>query len=134
MVPLALALDPRSATPLHRQLYDEIRAAVLGGRLSAGARLPSTRALASDLAVSRNTVAGAFDQLLAEGYIEGRPGAGTFVAKELPEDLLRVSPGRPPPPAPPRPHRSFRGAAKCSPPRPSLPPRATARSAPASPR
>ena len=92
MVPLALALDPRSATPLHRQLYDEIRAAVLGGRLSAGARLPSTRALASDLAVSRNTVAGAFDQLLAEGYIEGRPGAGTFVAKELPEDLLRVSP------------------------------------------
>ena len=93
MVPLALALDPRSSTPLHRQLYDEIRTAVLAGRLSAGARLPSTRTLASDLAISRNTVAGAFDQLLAEGYIASRPGAGTFVAKELPEELLRVSPG-----------------------------------------
>jgi GntR family transcriptional regulator / MocR family aminotransferase len=95
MVPLVLSIDPRSNTPLHRQLYDEIRAAVLGGRLSAGARLPSTRALAADLAISRNTAAGAFDQLLAEGYIEGRPGAGTFVAKELPEQLLRVSPGAP---------------------------------------
>jgi GntR family transcriptional regulator/MocR family aminotransferase len=106
MVPLVLALDPRSATPLHRQLYDEIRSAVLAGRLSAGARLPSTRALAADLAISRNTVAGAFDQLLAEGYIESRPGAGTFVAKELPEELLRVSPAtRSPggsPVAPPR--------------------------------
>jgi GntR family transcriptional regulator/MocR family aminotransferase len=90
MVPLTLALDPRSATPLHRQLYDEIRAAVLGGRLSAGARLPSTRALAADLEISRNTVTGAFDQLLAEGYIAARSGAGTFVAKELPDQLLRV--------------------------------------------
>jgi len=92
MVPLALSLDPRSATPLHRQLYEGIRDAVLTGRLSAGARLPSTRALAADLDISRNTVAGAFDQLLAEGYIEGRPGAGTFVARELPDELLRVSP------------------------------------------
>ena len=92
MVPLALSLDPHSATPLHRQLYEEIRAAVLAGRLAAGARLPSTRVLAADLDISRNTVAGAFDQLLAEGYIEGRPGAGTFVAKELPDALLRVSP------------------------------------------
>ena len=97
MVPLVLSLDPRSPTPLHRQLYEEIRAAVLGGRLSAGARLPSTRALAADLDISRNTVASAFDQLLAEGYIAGRPGAGTFVAKELPDDLLRVSPRAPAP-------------------------------------
>ena len=97
MVPLTLALDPRSNTPLHRQLYEEIRAAVLAGRISGGARLPSTRALAADLDISRNTVAGAFDQLLAEGYIEGRPGAGTFVAKELPEELLRVSPASPAP-------------------------------------
>ena len=59
MVPLTLSLDPHSATPLHRQLYEEIRAAVLAGRLAAGARLPSTRALAADLHISRNTVAGA---------------------------------------------------------------------------
>ena len=90
MVPLAISLNPRSATPLHRQLYEGIRTAVLAGRLSPGARLPSTRALAADLDISRNTVAGAFDQLLAEGYIEGRPGAGTFVAQELPDELLRV--------------------------------------------
>ena len=49
MVPLILSLDSASATPLHRQLYQEIRAAVLEGRLAAGARLPSTRALAADL-------------------------------------------------------------------------------------
>ena len=104
MAPLALSLDPRSATPLHRQLYDEIRAAVLAGRLSAGARLPSTRALAADLDISRNTVAGAFDQLLAEGYIEGRPGAGTFIAKELPERLLRVAPSARMPDTIPRTH------------------------------
>ncbi len=111
MVPLALSLDPRSSTPLHRQLYDEIRAAVLAGRLSASARLPSTRALAADLAISRNTVAGAFDQLLAEGYIESRTGAGTFVAKELPEELLRVSAGARTPTGPgtPGPQLSKRG-------------------------
>src|SRR5579872_2876339 len=90
MVPLVLSPDPHSATPLHRQLYDEIRAAVLGGRLAAGARMPSTRALAADLQLSRNTVAAAFDQLLAEGYLAARRGAGTFVARVLPDDLLRV--------------------------------------------
>jgi GntR family transcriptional regulator/MocR family aminotransferase len=97
MVPLVLTIDGRSATPLHRQIYNEIRAAVLSGRLAPGARLPSTRALAADLAVSRNTAAGAFDQLLAEGYIEGRRGAGTFVARALPDDLLRVPRGAPRP-------------------------------------
>src|SRR5579863_4044193 len=80
MVPFAsLQLDRASPLPMQRQLYVEIRAAILGGRLSRGARLPSTRALAADLALSRNTVAGAFDQLLAEGYLEGRVGSGTYV-------------------------------------------------------
>ncbi len=80
MVPFtSLHLDARRSAPLHRQLYAEIRGAVLSGRLAAGARLPSTRSLAADLGVSRNTVAGAFDQLMAEGYLEGKVGSGTFV-------------------------------------------------------
>lgn len=91
MVPfISLQVDRRSSVPLHRQLYDEIRRAVLAGRISAGARLPSTRTLAADLQLSRNTVAGAFDQLLAEGYLEGKIGSGTYVASELPDDLLRA--------------------------------------------
>src|SRR3954449_11466829 len=89
----ALHLDRRGRMPLHRQLYDGLRAAILGGRLAPGDRLPATRTLAADLAVSRNTVAGAFDQLLAEGYLEGRVGSGTFVAASIPDDLLRVSSG-----------------------------------------
>jgi GntR family transcriptional regulator / MocR family aminotransferase len=80
MVPFtSLQLDRASPLPMQRQLFVEIRAAILGGRLSQGARLPSTRALAADLGLSRNTVAGAFDQLLAEGYLEGRVGSGTYV-------------------------------------------------------
>ena len=86
---LAVPLDPQAPTPLHRQLADGIRAAVLAGRLRAGLRLPSTRALAADLGVARGTVVLAFDLLLAEGYLDARRGAGTFVAEALPESLLR---------------------------------------------
>jgi GntR family transcriptional regulator / MocR family aminotransferase len=95
MVPfLAVNLERRSSTPLQRQIYDQLRTAILSGTLSSGARVPSTRELAADLGVSRNTVAGAFDQLLAEGYLEGRVGSGTFVAEALPEELLRVNVGQ----------------------------------------
>jgi GntR family transcriptional regulator/MocR family aminotransferase len=84
------ALDPSSAEPLHRQLYGALREAVLSGHLAPGARLASTRTMASDLGVSRNTVMAAFDQLLAEGYLEGRVGAGTFVTRTLPDHTLRA--------------------------------------------
>jgi GntR family transcriptional regulator/MocR family aminotransferase len=87
-----LGLDRASAVPLHRQLYDGLREAILSGRLRPGARLPSTRTLAGDLGASRNTVLAAFGQLLAEGYVEGRVGAGTTVAAMLPETLLRARP------------------------------------------
>lgn len=99
----ALHLDPEKPEPLYRQLYSEIRAAVLSGRLSPGARLPSTRDLASALGLARSTVVNAFDQLLAEGYLEGRVGSGTFVATDLPEELLSYpvsAPAEEPPPAP----------------------------------
>ena len=84
------ALDRSSATALHRQLYNQLRDAILAGRLSAGTRLPSTRELAHELGLARNTVLNAFDQLYAEGYLARRVGDGTYVSKELPDDLLHV--------------------------------------------
>ncbi len=92
-VPFVAAVDRSSRVPLHRQLYDGLRGAILSGRLAAGTRLPSTRELAAGLGVSRNTVMGAFLPLLAEGYLEGRVGSGTYVAKSLPENLLRPASG-----------------------------------------
>jgi GntR family transcriptional regulator/MocR family aminotransferase len=65
-------------------VYDAIRTAILSGRLQAGERLPATRRLANELGVSRMTVAEAYDQLQAEGYIRGRQGSGTYVAPSLP--------------------------------------------------
>ncbi len=88
-VPLNLA----SSTPLNRQVYDRIRTAILTGQCAPGSRLPSTRMLASQLGVSRNTVSLAYAQLLAEGYILGRVGHGTRVAAILPEGLLHIQPG-----------------------------------------
>lgn len=85
---LPLALDRTGEKPMHRQLYDQLRELILTGRVPAGERLPSTRTLSRDLAVSRNTIATAFDQLLAEGYLEGRVGAGSYVSRELPEETL----------------------------------------------
>ena len=66
-----------------RQVYAQLRGAILTGALGAGARLPSSRDLAGRLGVARASVVSAFDQLLAEGYVEGRRGAGTFVAADL---------------------------------------------------
>lgn len=74
-------LDRRGARPVRAQLEDGLRAAVREGRLPAGARLPASRVLAADLAVSRRLVVDAYAQLLAEGYLRSRHGAGTFVAE-----------------------------------------------------
>lgn len=87
---VTVVLDRRAGLPLHLQLYEGVREDILEGRLSAGVKLPSTRALSSELGVSRNTVMNAFVQLLAEGYLEGRVGSGTYVSRSLPDDLLRA--------------------------------------------
>jgi len=81
---ITLALEPDAARPLYRQLYDALRAAILDGQLVPGSQFPATRALATQLGVSRFTVLGAFAQLVAEGYIEGQVGSGTVVSRELP--------------------------------------------------
>ncbi len=87
---LSITLNRSSEIPLFHQLYSNLRDSILGGRLPPGSRLPSSRTLAADLAISRTTVLTAFDQLTAEGYLEGRVGAGTQVAATLPETLLRA--------------------------------------------
>ena len=67
--------------PLRRRLRDSLREAIISGRLPAGARLPSSRTLAADLAVSRGVVVDAYAQLIAEGFLTSRPGWGTAVAE-----------------------------------------------------
>src|SRR5215468_9372893 len=89
---LAITLDQRSATPLHKQLYDELRKAILTGRLKPGERVPSTRGLSQSLRVSRATVTQSYEQLLSEGYLRSSTGSGTFVGCELPDELLKTRP------------------------------------------
>jgi GntR family transcriptional regulator/MocR family aminotransferase len=91
MATLHLDVDRASSVPIHRQIYDGVRRAVLDGLLRPGQRVPSTRALAVELDVSRLPVLTAYDQLLHEGYLGGRSGSGTFVSAALPDDLLRPS-------------------------------------------
>lgn len=69
--------------PLHAQLTRGLKAAILQGRFPSGSRLPPTRWFAAELGVSRNTVLAAYEQLRAEGFIEGRVGSGSYVAKPL---------------------------------------------------
>lgn len=87
---IAITLDSQSNTPLHRQLYEEIRRAILSGRLAPRTRVPSTRSLAESLGISRATVTASYDYLLSEGYLEAVTGSGTYVGKTLPDELLRT--------------------------------------------
>lgn len=91
----ASRLSTAASVPLYRQIYGALRDDILEGRLAPGQRLAATRVLASDLGVSRKTVLEAHDQLFAEGYLERRVGAGTFVSSELPDELLQAPPTRP---------------------------------------
>ena len=78
----------RGESPLHKQIYAGLRSAVLSGKFAPGARLPSTRDLAEQLRVCRSVVLEAYDQLLAEGFVTGRSGSGTFVAEGLSSSRL----------------------------------------------
>jgi GntR family transcriptional regulator/MocR family aminotransferase len=80
-----IAIDRRSQKPLHRQVYEGYRDAIIERRLRPGQRLPSTRSLSTEMGISRVPVISAFEQLLTEGYIESRVGSGSFVARSLPE-------------------------------------------------
>jgi GntR family transcriptional regulator / MocR family aminotransferase len=84
-------IDRSAGTPINRQLYLVIREAVLSHALPAGLQLPSSRDLARELKMSRNTVTFAYEQLVAEGFLETRTGAGTFVADTAPHEIPEVS-------------------------------------------
>ena len=78
---------------MHRQLYGELSRLILSGKLKAGTRLPSSRSLADDMGISRNTIIAAYDALLAEGYIESRSGSGTTVSS-LPAPISKAKAGQ----------------------------------------
>jgi GntR family transcriptional regulator/MocR family aminotransferase len=121
-VELAVMADRHAELPLTEQIAAQLRDVLTGGRLAAGERLPSTRALAVALGVSRTVVTAAYTQLFAEGWLEGRHGSGTYVAAGAVAPLgagpgpVRVAtgpgpaspapsrlPAPPPPPGPPLP-------------------------------
>jgi GntR family transcriptional regulator/MocR family aminotransferase len=95
----AIVLDHTAAIPLHRQLYEELRCSILSGRLVPGQRIPSTRALAQCLGISRATVTLSYEQLLSEGYLQTVPNSGTLVSHQIPDDLLRATNDHPTQPA-----------------------------------
>jgi len=75
-----LTSSPGSATPIFKQIVDQVRVAVATGKLKAGEQLPSVRALAERLVVNPNTIAKAYAELSREGIIDGQHGRGVFVA------------------------------------------------------
>src|SRR6478672_9743271 len=89
MTTLHLSVERNIDVPIHRQIYEGLRGAILDGRLRPGQRIPSSRGLAADLGVSRLPVLSAYEQLLHEGYLVGRTGSGTFVSQSIPDQLLR---------------------------------------------
>ena len=116
-----VTIDRKAQTPIYRQVYEAFRDAIMDGRLRAGERIPSTRALALELSVSRIPVLNAYAQLLAEGYFESRTGSGTVISRALPNPIRmphqaqvdRVQPRLGPRPLsassenPPQPARNF---------------------------
>jgi GntR family transcriptional regulator / MocR family aminotransferase len=101
-----LSVDRKAGKPLHAQVYDAFRTAIVSRSLRAGERIPSSRSLALELGVSRIPVLNAYAQLLAEGYFESRLGSGTFVSSALPEILAQPK------------HRSVTAAGSSPTPRP----------------
>jgi GntR family transcriptional regulator/MocR family aminotransferase len=85
-------VDRAETTPMQEQIAAFFRRAIADGRLGPGSRLPSTRSLAEQMAVARNTVSLAYERLAAEGYVEGRRGGGTRVARDLPDLTPTVPP------------------------------------------
>ncbi|HLK32914.1 MAG TPA: PLP-dependent aminotransferase family protein [Terriglobales bacterium] len=87
-----LTIDRDAPTALHRQIYERYRTAIVEGQLLPSQRIPSSRTLASELGVSRFPVLNAYDQLLAEGYIESRAGAGMVVSSSIPDQITSPQP------------------------------------------
>ncbi len=89
-----ITIDSRAKSPMHRQLYDWFRRAIVTGQMRPGQRVLSTRSLAAELKISRIPVLNAYEQLLAEGYFETFVGSGTCVAGSIPDDTARPMLGK----------------------------------------
>ena len=94
-VPL-IVVDRKAPKPLHQQIYEAYRSVIAARNLRAGQQVPSTRALATELSISRIPVLDAYSQLLAEGYFEARSGSGTFVSSAIPEQRNGAEPRKTP--------------------------------------
>ena len=92
---VTLRLKPKSACPLYRQLYNQLRQAILEQKLQAGERIPSSRLLARMLGVSRNTVLDAYGALVADALLVARKGSGTRVSAALDSMWPLATPIRP---------------------------------------
>ena len=90
-------LERGSQISLEKQLVRTVREAIGSGRLRPGMRLPSSRQLAAELHVNRNTLINALEQLMAEEYLTGKPGSGTFVSDQI-QRSSSASRGTPPSP------------------------------------
>lgn len=97
---LNLNLPDRGSRRLLRELHTQLKAAILDGRLKPGLRLPSTRMLADQQGVSRNTAVAAYELLLGEGYVTSRAGAGNYVSALIPamssKPAARIEPANDP--------------------------------------
>lgn len=85
---MLITLDRASALSLQEQLFEQIRQQILDGRLKPEAAVPSSRHLAQQLGVSRNSVTFAYERLINEGYLVTRPMVGTYVAAVVPEAAM----------------------------------------------
>lgn len=92
-----IILDKSKDRPLYLQLYEALRHQILAKRLVPGQKLPPSRVIAQELKIARTTVVLAFDHLMTEGYIEGKPGSGTFVSQQIPEHFFNSVPTSNPP-------------------------------------
>ena len=88
---LALQIQADTDQPLHQQVYEQIRLAILTGRVRSHQRLPASRQLARSLGLSRTTIVQSYEQLISEGYLETRRGAGTFVCARIPDEMLQAA-------------------------------------------
>ncbi|MCL5030410.1 MAG: PLP-dependent aminotransferase family protein [Bacteroidetes bacterium] len=85
---VGIQLNFSSDVPLYKQLYTLLREAILTGRFKGGQKLPGTRTFSNELNISRNTVVQAFEQLIIEGYLTGKIGAGTFITNDIPDKIF----------------------------------------------
>ncbi|ABR50795.1 putative transcriptional regulator, GntR family [Alkaliphilus metalliredigens QYMF] len=90
-----ITINKKSDMSIIQQMYSQIRDMILSGKLKEENKLPSTRALAQELNVSRNVVIEAYDQLMSEGYIQSHEGSGTYITEGLQIDTIKESPSTP---------------------------------------